>query len=274
MTAQGADYFVRLSLAFRKGDLQLLAVGDEDVKNLIVRWMAEAKEFGTQRFYPEDALEGQTAAMKYVKECVSFIRQCKGHAQHLGTNVKELSLYIKGGGPQRYRDSIKDSRVVEKEAKDDSWSEDEEQALRKLLSKFPTGTRKRWEVISASLSGRSVEEVIVKSKELESVKCTDSSLSNEAQYERFLKERRKGKSSEIKINDTPSENLAMNDTSVGEWSKARDAALVRAMKEFSKEVKDRYRKPCQTRLMCWISQSGCASIVQVGAHFHGSPWNN
>eukprot|EP00958_Prasinococcus_capsulatus_P028378 scaffold6685_cov202-Prasinococcus_capsulatus_cf.AAC.4 len=241
-TATAAGFFAHESRALREANLHLLAVGETDVTAIAVRWIVDAKDYGSQVLRPEESLDGPLAANKYVKEFLAYIRQCKGHAQQLLVAVKELGLYVRGGGPQKHRDAAGGTHANDAAHKDEIWGEEEELALRKLLQKHPTGTRKRWEVVTASLSGRTVDSVVAKAKELESVRNGHSSLSNEAQYKRFLKDRSKGQGSEIKINDEPSQSQPLAvERAAGdkEWTKVRDAALIRAMKEFGKDVNDR-----------------------------------
>eukprot|EP00245_Coleochaete_scutata_P008384 TRINITY_DN2547_c0_g1_i1.p1 TRINITY_DN2547_c0_g1~~TRINITY_DN2547_c0_g1_i1.p1 ORF type:complete len:331 (+),score=71.27 TRINITY_DN2547_c0_g1_i1:53-994(+) len=126
------------------------------------------------------------------------------------------------------------------------WSNEELEAFRKLMVKYPKGTAKRWEAIASGLgTSRSTEEVVKMSKVLGEKKPTNTDA-----YSAFLSQRK-----EKPIASAPS----TRDVDVGDtvnWSPEDDQTLVRALKEFPKDTSARWEKvsaavPNKTKTQCF-----------------------
>ncbi|KAG2315517.1 hypothetical protein Bca4012_066333 [Brassica carinata] len=152
--------------------------------------------------------------------------------------------------------------------KQQPWSKEEIDKLRKGIIKYPKGTSRRWDVISDYIgTGRSVEEILKTTKTAllqkpDSAKAFDSFLekrkptvpiasplsTREEELGEPFKETVVGKSS-----DNNGEASGSSDTD--SWSVVQERALVQALKTFPKETSQRWERvaaavPGKTMIQC------------------------
>lgn len=127
------------------------------------------------------------------------------------------------------------------------WEEEELRMLDKALAKFPVGTAKRWDQVTAYVRTRTVEEVTVMVKERQGMAAARLKASED--FKAGQKKRAEVTSSldlrdhaftDVQVNLVHSTAKdGGNGNGVGEWSEEQEQALVRALKEVSKENPER-----------------------------------
>eukprot|EP00244_Chara_vulgaris_P013195 TRINITY_DN736_c0_g1_i2.p1 TRINITY_DN736_c0_g1~~TRINITY_DN736_c0_g1_i2.p1 ORF type:complete len:356 (+),score=68.71 TRINITY_DN736_c0_g1_i2:272-1339(+) len=151
------------------------------------------------------------------------------------------------------------------------WSDEELEALRKGIAKFPRGTLKRWEVIAEAIgTGRSADEVVKKAKEMAEKKPVDRQS-----FMSFVAQRKKTgleMTSEPSLRSMEDKDDSDRGGTQGEddkegdedgggtresdlWNDIQDVSLVRAMKEFPKDTPMRWERiasavPGKTKAQC------------------------
>eukprot|EP00798_Chlamydomonas_sp_ICE-L_P018069 gene18069-24493_t len=217
-----------------------------------------------------------------------------------------LDLDDKAGAEERAKErqkkalelTLKNASSVEHQKKlatMSEWNEDELRMLDKAVSKFPVGTPKRWEAVSAYIRTRTLEEVVLMVKERQGMAASRFNKSED--FKAGQKKRaevtcqadlRQAAFTDVNVNlsgtaasvvhdmVTPEELKAMegeapatapeaasNGTAEkkvtagsGEWNEEQEQALVNAMKEFGKELTDRWDRvaevvPGKSKVQCF-----------------------
>lgn len=149
-----------------------------------------------------------------------------------------------------------------------TWTDDEKRLLEKALAKFPVGTAKRWEAISAYVRTRTVDEVIDMAKHglkagagirattyVPTGKRSNTEIKSEAtaRHESFT-----DVDVNLQVNGTPKAangkaspaangaKTAAKSPASDEWSEEQQLALVAAMKIHGKELPDRWERIART----------------------------
>ena len=125
------------------------------------------------------------------------------------------------------------------------WDEEELRMLEKALAKFPVGTAKRWDQVTAYVRTRTVDEVTVMVKERQGMSAARLKASED--FKAGQKKRAEVTSS-LDLRDHAFTDVQVNivkeggDKEKGEWSEEQEQALVKALKEVSKEVVERWER--------------------------------
>jgi hypothetical protein len=91
----------------------------------------------------------------------TYMRKIKGAAHDAQVRAEQARLAV-----------LAEKRRVEAEKEEAKrlaaiWTRDELSLLAKATTKYPPGTKNRWEVVAAAIGTRSAAEVIAKTKELQ-----------------------------------------------------------------------------------------------------------
>lgn len=140
------------------------------------------------------------------------------------------------------------------------WDEEEMRMLDKALVKFPIGTAKRWDQVTAYVRTRTLEEVTVMVKERQGML---SARSKQAEDFKFGQKKRAEVTSTLDLRDHAFTDVQVNISTAseskadGEWSEEQELALIKAIKEIGKDAgAERWDKvaevvPGKTKVQCF-----------------------
>ncbi|GBG74260.1 hypothetical protein CBR_g17970 [Chara braunii] len=218
---------------------------------------------------PEEPLRGKAGLRKRLAASGAGARTETVVADVDGNGDAKKSTESKVSDEDSHRQS---SRRPSK--KGGPWTDEELEALRKGIAKFPRGTLKRWEVIAEAIgTGRSADEVVKKAKEMAERKPVDGQS-----FMSFVAQRKKTgleitsepslRSMEDKDDSDRGGTQGEGDKEEGDedgdgggtresdlWNDVQDVSLVRAMKEFPKDTAMRWERiasavPGKTKTQC------------------------
>ena len=126
------------------------------------------------------------------------------------------------------------------------WTEEEIRKLDKALMRFPSGTAKRWEKVTASIGTRPQNEVIVVAKQREEGGGNVNASQGHSIKEKHLKNREIGdapteRDDGVVVAEEEEEEAAAAAAAGGKpWAAAEEGALIKAVRAFPNGTPNRW----------------------------------
>ncbi|CAH8356738.1 unnamed protein product [Eruca vesicaria subsp. sativa] len=236
---------------------RLLDISEEDIENLCMSLNLNQLQKLCDKMGDKEGVE----LAKVVKDVCSN--------NHEEANSKEKESEKTNGGTEP---SNGISQLTQK--KQQPWSKEEIDMLRKGVIKYPKGTSRRWEVISEYIgTGRSVEEILKATKTVllqkpDSAKAFDSflekrkptvsiasPLSTREELGESLPKAEPASTETVVGKSSDNNGEASGSSDTDGWSAVQERALVQALKTFPKETSQRWERvaaavPGKTVIQC------------------------
>merc|ERR1711862_591302 len=141
--------------------------------------------------------------------------------------------------PEKESEPESESEPDKEPEENKSWTTEEITLLTKGLTKYPVGTRRRYELVSELIGTRTVKEVIAQTKIGASETAKEQTITKKNAFERF-KETKK----EAKVTKEVAPTVVVPDTPISpaDWSPEDQKLLEVAMKKFGAKEGDRWNK--------------------------------
>jgi len=192
---------------------------------------------------------------RFLEKEKANIDKCKAVLKH---TVETLERQEKEARQKRAEEQEAANRAYELARKQEAekkvetmreWTEEELKMLDKALTKFPQGTRKRWDQVTNYVRTRTLDEVLLMVKERKgaSVKRFEAQQNWRASQKdrQIASEPTKAKESftDVQINRTAeSQDGTQANSTEADWTKDQELALVKALKAIGKDAADRWGK--------------------------------
>merc|ERR1712137_855137 len=135
----------------------------------------------------------------------------------------------------------------EPEKKDNAWTTEEITLLTKGLTKYPAGTRNRYQLVAELVGTRTVKEIIEQTKIGASETAQEQTITKKDAFERFKETKKEAKvvkevAPTIVAPVVPVEEVKSVSNEPEEWSPEEQKLLEAAMKKFTAKEGDRWNK--------------------------------
>jgi len=135
----------------------------------------------------------------------------------------------------------------EPEKKDNAWTTEEITLLTKGLTKYPVGTRNRYQLVAELVGTRTVKEIIEQTKIGASETAQEQTITKKDAFERFKETKKEAKvvkevAPTIVAPVVPVEEVKSVSNEPEEWSPEEQKLLEAAMKKFTAKEGDRWNK--------------------------------
>merc|ERR1711879_488814 len=153
--------------------------------------------------------------------------------------AEEVKEEAKVEEPEKENEPESESEPDKEPEENKSWTTEEITLLTKGLTKYPVGTRRRYELVSELIGTRTVKEVIAQTKIGASETAKEQTITKKNAFERF-KETKK----EAKVTKEVAPTVVVPDTPISpaDWSPEDQKLLEVAMKKFGAKEGDRWNK--------------------------------
>merc|ERR1712100_848158 len=217
-----------------------------------------------KRKYPFNPIEEHVEVLCKLMNLQQFNKTLKAFSSGDGSKLfrEMLVEYSVISADDPYFETEQSSEVIveqPKKVEDDSasqkskpWTPEEITSLTKALTKYPVGTRNRYQLVSDFLGGkRTVKEIIAQTNIGKSETAAQQSMTKQDAFERFKETKKEAKVTKVveptivaqpSVEKKTKQTTATTTSNPEDWSPDEQKLLEAAMKKFTSKEGDRWNK--------------------------------